>query len=310
MVWQERARCLGNSAGNPPAGRADYARAVEPTPQLTHVDDRGAARMVDVSAKDVTVRTAAAAGPVRHHRRGDRAAAPRRAAQGRRAGRRPHRRASPAAKRTPDLIPLCHPVALHGVTVDLDVGDDGVVIDATTRTADRTGVEMEALTAVVAAGLALYDMVKAVDRSAQLTDVRLLHKAGGRSGEWTRGVKAAVITCSNRSAAGERADDPGELLAELLPAPGTRSSRASVVPDEVDAIRARGARRAGRRCAVVLTTGGTGLTPTDVTPEAVAPLLEREVPGIAEALRRCRATRCRPRCCRAAWPGRSATRWS
>jgi cyclic pyranopterin phosphate synthase len=78
-------------------------------------------------------------------------------------------------------------VALHAVTVDLDVRDDCVVIDATTRTADRTGVEMEALTSVVAAGLALYDMVKAVDRSAELTDVRLLAKAGGRSGEWTRG---------------------------------------------------------------------------------------------------------------------------
>ncbi|MEO6885815.1 MAG: cyclic pyranopterin monophosphate synthase MoaC, partial [Jatrophihabitantaceae bacterium] len=90
------------------------------------------------------------------------------------------------AKRTPDLIPLCHPVALHGVTVDLELTVDAVLITATTRTADRTGVEMEALTAVVVAGLALYDMVKAVDRSAELTEVRLQTKAGGRSGEWTR----------------------------------------------------------------------------------------------------------------------------
>ena len=91
-----------------------------------------------------------------------------------------------AAKRTADFVPLCHPVALHGVTIDLDVHDVSIDIDATTRTADRTGVEMEALTAVVVAGLALYDMVKAVDRAAQLTDVRLLAKAGGRSGEWVR----------------------------------------------------------------------------------------------------------------------------
>src|SRR5919202_630831 len=89
-----------------------------------------------------------------------------------------------AAKRTPDLIPLCHPIALHGVTVDLTLTDDAVEITATTRTADRTGVEMEALTSVVAAGLALYDMVKAVDRGARLTDVRLLAKSGGRSGSW------------------------------------------------------------------------------------------------------------------------------
>jgi cyclic pyranopterin phosphate synthase len=91
-----------------------------------------------------------------------------------------------AAKRTPDLIPLCHPIALHGVTVELDLDADAVTITATTRTADRTGVEMEAMTAVAVAGLALYDMVKAVDRAARLTDVELVAKSGGRSGTWTR----------------------------------------------------------------------------------------------------------------------------
>jgi cyclic pyranopterin monophosphate synthase len=92
------------------------------------------------------------------------------------------------AKRTPDLVPLCHPVALHGVEVDLEVVEDGVLIRATTRTADRTGVEMEALTAVAAAGLALIDMVKAVDRGASITDVRVESKSGGRSGTWERGA--------------------------------------------------------------------------------------------------------------------------
>jgi cyclic pyranopterin phosphate synthase len=90
------------------------------------------------------------------------------------------------AKRTPDLVPLCHPVALHAVTVDLEILDDAVLISATTRTADRTGVEMEALTAVAAAGLALIDMIKAVDRSASITDIRLESKSGGRSGSWRR----------------------------------------------------------------------------------------------------------------------------
>lgn len=151
---------------------------------LTHVDERGAARMVDVSAKDVTAREATAAG--RFETTAEVIALLRRdglpkgdaLAVARIAG-------IAAAKRTPDLVPLCHPVALHGVTVDLEVGESAVDIVATTRTADRTGVEMEALTSVVAAGLALYDMVKAVDRSARLTDVRLLAKAGGRSGSWT-----------------------------------------------------------------------------------------------------------------------------
>jgi cyclic pyranopterin monophosphate synthase len=151
---------------------------------LTHVDAAGAARMVDVSAKDVTAREARAAGRfettpevIALLRRdglpkGDALAVARIAGIA-------------AAKRTPDLVPLCHPVALHGVTVDLTLTDDAVEIVATTRTADRTGVEMEALTSVVTAGLALYDMVKAVDRGARLTDVRLLAKSGGRSGTWT-----------------------------------------------------------------------------------------------------------------------------
>jgi cyclic pyranopterin phosphate synthase len=151
---------------------------------LTHVDASGAARMVDVSAKDVTVREAQAAG--RFVTTPDVIALLRRdglpkgdaLAVARIAG-------IAAAKRTPDLVPLCHPVALHAVSVDLELTEKTVEIVATTRTADRTGVEMEALTSVVAAGLALYDMVKAVDRGARLTDVRLLTKSGGRSGTWT-----------------------------------------------------------------------------------------------------------------------------
>ena len=90
------------------------------------------------------------------------------------------------AKRTPDLIPLCHPIGLHGVTVDLAVGDDGVAITVVTRTADRTGVEMEALTAVAAAGLALIDMIKAVDPAAVITDIRVEEKTGGKTGTWLR----------------------------------------------------------------------------------------------------------------------------
>jgi cyclic pyranopterin phosphate synthase len=90
------------------------------------------------------------------------------------------------AKRTPDLVPLCHPLALTGVTVDLSVADDAVEIVATVRTTDRTGVEMEALTAVAVAALTLVDMVKAVDKSAVISDVRVLRKTGGRSGTWQR----------------------------------------------------------------------------------------------------------------------------
>jgi cyclic pyranopterin phosphate synthase len=156
--------------------------------ELTHLDASGAARMVDVSAKQITVREATAsavfhttAGVIELLRadglpKGDGLAVARIAGIA-------------AAKRTPDLIPLCHPVAIHGVSVELELGLDCVSITATVRTADRTGVEMEALTSVTTAGLALYDMVKAVDRSAVLTDVRLEHKAGGRRGDWNRVVE-------------------------------------------------------------------------------------------------------------------------
>ena len=157
----------------------------DPGPRLTHVDERGAARMVDVSGKDVTTRTATASGRV--------LVSPEVVALLRGAGVPKGDALAVAriagiagAKRTPDLVPLCHPVALHGVTVDLDVGDDAVAIRATARTADRTGVEMEALTAVAVAGLALVDMVKAVDKGAVLTDVRVEEKTGGRSGTWRR----------------------------------------------------------------------------------------------------------------------------
>jgi cyclic pyranopterin phosphate synthase len=153
--------------------------------ELTHVDASGAARMVDVSAKQVSVREATASGVFRTTAeviellRGERLPKGDALAVARIAG-------IAAAKRTPDLIPLCHPVAIHGVTVELELTADSVLITATVRTADRTGVEMEALTSVATAGLALYDMVKAVDRAAVLTDIRLEHKAGGRRGEWGR----------------------------------------------------------------------------------------------------------------------------
>lgn len=152
---------------------------------LTHVDARGRARMVDVSAKDVTVREARAAGRVTCSAhvvsllRGDGVPKGDALAVARIAGIQ-------AAKRTPDLVPLCHPVAIHGVVVDLQVLDDGVDITATVRTADRTGVEMEALTCVMVAALALIDMIKAVDRLATVTDVRVVAKSGGRSGDWSR----------------------------------------------------------------------------------------------------------------------------
>ena len=176
-------------------------------PRLTHVDEAGAARMVDVSGKDVTVRTATATGRVLVSPevvallreggvpKGDALAVARIAG-------------IQAAKRTPDLVPLCHPIAIHGVDVDLAVADDAVHISATVRTADRTGVEMEALTCVAVAGLALVDMVKAVDRAATITDVRVEQRAAAGRGS---GGAARRRTSPRRSheGAGRQRLQPG-----------------------------------------------------------------------------------------------------
>ncbi len=152
---------------------------------LSHLDASGHARMVDVSGKDVSARSARASGRVLLSAE---------AIAALRAGRVPKGDALAVAriagimgaKRTPDLVPLCHPIALHSVTVDLEVRDDAVMITAEARTADRTGVEMEALTSVTVAALALIDMVKAVDPAAVISDVRVEEKTGGKTGLWRR----------------------------------------------------------------------------------------------------------------------------
>lgn len=152
---------------------------------LTHIDASGNAHMVDVADRDVTVRTASATGRVllspkvvamlRDNTvpKGDVLATARIAG-------------IMGAKRTPDLIPLCHPIAIHGVNLELTTEDFGVRINVSVKTADRTGVEMEALTAVTIAALTVIDMVKAIDPGAQITDVGVTEKDGGRNGLWTR----------------------------------------------------------------------------------------------------------------------------
>lgn len=154
--------------------------------RFTHLDAAGSARMVDVTGKQPTIRSATAEGFVRCPEavvaalraddvpKGDVLAVARIAGIA-------------AAKRTPDLLPLAHVIGVHGVTVDLGVIDAGVSVTATVRTADRTGVEMEALTAVSVACLAVIDMVKGLDKRVEIGTIRLIAKSGGRSGDWHRG---------------------------------------------------------------------------------------------------------------------------
>jgi cyclic pyranopterin phosphate synthase len=223
------------------------------------------------------------------------------------------------AKKTSELIPLCHQIPLSSVKIDFAFTPDAIEITATAKTTGQTGVEMEALTAVAIAGLTLHDMVKALDPGAVLTDIQLVDKTGGKRGHWTRADReaaatpaaatsspsaapaapapastaapsgalrahtAAVVVASTGGAAGTRDDTTGPIIARWLTAHGYAVDDISVVADAD--IAAELSRVVATRPAVLISTGGTGLSPTDATPEATRPLLDHELPGVAEAIR-------------------------
>lgn len=260
----------------------------------THLDDEGAPRMVDVGAKPVSARRAVAAATVRMRPdvlrslldaggpKGDAFVTARLAGIG-------------AAKRTAELIPLCHPLPLDRVDVELaaDAEAGTVAIHAEARATARTGVEMEALTAASVAALTLYDMAKALQPDIVVERIELLEKSGGRSGPYPATTpparaehEAVVVTCSNRSAAGQREDASGPaIVATLRDAGFDVAPDAVLVADDEDAIAALLVRLADAGQRLVVTTGGTGLTPTDVTPAATRRVIDREVPGLAELMR-------------------------
>lgn len=199
------------------------------------------------------------------------------------------------AKRTSDLIPLCHPLPLDRVDVSLAAEPEtGVVtITAEAKVTARTGVEMEALTAATVAALTLYDMAKALQRDIVIERVELVSKEGGRSGAYARDAQpvtaahqAVVVTISNRSAAGERDDTSGPPLVEMLHQAGFDvDPSVRVIADDEDRISALLAELADAGHGLIVTTGGTGLTPSDVTPSATRRVIDREIPGMAEQMR-------------------------
>jgi len=265
----------------------------------SHLGPEGAPRMVDVSAKRITTRRAVAAASVRMRPdvlvtliesggpKGDAFVTARLAGIG-------------AAKRTSELIPLCHPLPIDRVQVELEPdADAGIVrITAEVQATARTGVEMEALTAASVAALTLYDMAKALQRDIVIERVELIHKEGGASGTWSREAltaasepaaaqhEAVVVTCSDRSAAGDRPDTSGPVLVEALAAAGWNvAPDAVVVPDDEALIAETLVALADGGHRLILTTGGTGLTPGDVTPAATVRAVDRVIPGIAERMR-------------------------
>jgi molybdenum cofactor biosynthesis protein MoaC len=191
-----------------------------------------------------------------------------------------------AAKRTPELIPGCHPLRIEAVEVSFAIDDDGVDVEAEVRGTDRTGFEMEALCACSVAALTVYDMLKGIDAAMEISSLRLVSKEGGKSSLTTslEGVRAAVLVVSDRSAAGEREDRSGPAAREWLQARGAEVAEVAVVADDREAI-ASELRRLGGGADLVVTSGGTGVGPRDITPEATLDVADRVVPGLAEAIR-------------------------
>ncbi|GAA4372616.1 bifunctional molybdenum cofactor biosynthesis protein MoaC/MoaB [Agromyces bauzanensis] len=270
---------------------------------LTHLDDDGRARMVDVGAKPVTRRVAIAEGRLD--------TTPEVVGLVRSDGLKkadvlPTARIAgiSGAKRASELIPLAHIVPLDAVSIDFGFEDAAVTIRATVSTTARTGIEMEALTAVAIAGLTLHDMVKAVDPAARLGGIRLVEKRGGKRGVWRAdaadsaavegptdasadtspaGRTALVLVVSTRAAAGAADDTTGPVIVGWLRERGFETAEPVVVADADVADAVRGAVAASP--SVLITTGGTGVNPTDRTPEATLAVLDQELPGVAEAIR-------------------------
>jgi cyclic pyranopterin phosphate synthase len=263
----------------------------------SHLGPDGAPHMVDVGEKQVSARRAVAAARVRMRPdvlatlldaggpKGDAFVVARLAGIG-------------AAKHTSLLIPLCHPIPLDHVEVELSADRDAglVTIRAEARATARTGVEMEALTAASVAALTLYDMAKALQRDIVVEQVELLSKEGGRRGRWSRDAVAkppepvahevVVITCSTRAAVGEREDASGRAVVTALRDAGFEVAPEPIVlPDDEDLIAAALIALADGGARLVVTSGGTGLTPGDRTPAATRRVIDREVPGLAELMR-------------------------
>lgn len=191
-------------------------------------------------------------------------------------------------KRTAELIPDCHPLPIEHAAITFEVRDLSIVVTVKLRTIYRTGVEVEAMHGASVAALTIYDMLKPIDKGISIEKIRLLEKKGGKS-DWKdvfdKAPRAAVLVISDGVASGKKEDKAGAAIIERLEKLGVEVAMRAVMPDEPDDIAVQVRRWALEKYDLILTTGGTGLSPRDRTPEAIAPILDRDVPGIMEAAR-------------------------
>lgn len=193
-----------------------------------------------------------------------------------------------AVKKTPDLIPYCHPLAIDSVKVEFETKENEMIIRVEVKAIGRTGVEMEALTGAAIAALNVYDMLKGIDKEVWIGETKLLEKQGGKSDFQERTSKpylAAVLVSSDTVASGKKSDKSGKLILEKMKKFPVEVLHYEIVPDETRLIQEKISAWCEQGIQLILTTGGTGLGPRDITVEAVKAILDREIPGIAEAMR-------------------------
>ena len=192
-----------------------------------------------------------------------------------------------AIKKTSDVIPDCHPLPVEYASITYVVEGLTIIITTEVHTVYKTGVEVEAMHGAAITALTMYDMLKPIDKGIEIATIKLLSKEGGKSGslQLPMGLQAAVVVCSDTVSKGEKMDTAGKLAIEKLGVFGITTMVYDIIPDEFEAIQAKAVSLSKEGYALILFTGGTGVSPRDITPDAIKPLLDKEIPGIMEAAR-------------------------